>query len=74
MTFSDYAKSKGIELLRDDIKHIKRSLLGYARHTHKAILQQYTEAWLKAMANEPDPIRKQNAGRRAGNALLTDLY
>jgi len=74
MTFNDHCIAQGIELLRDDVKFIKRCLAVHERKHHKALLTQYATAWLTGMAEEPSSIKKQGAGRHAANNLLLGVY
>lgn len=73
-TFQDYTKSHGVNLLRDDIKYIRKMLVIHERHHHKAILKQYVEVWTKAMQECDNPLTADNIGRRAANSFLRDLY
>jgi len=74
MTFNDHCTKQGIELLREDIRFIKRCLLTIERKDHRAILREYANVWIKAMANEPSELKKQGTARRQANLFLLELY
>jgi hypothetical protein len=73
MKFTDYAESKGILLLRDDITWL-RSRLQYVPKTHlPEILKRYVDKWVLGMQECENPVKRQNEGRRAANIYLREL-
>lgn len=72
-SFEDFAKLKGIHLLKDDIEFIKRMLNLIPYNERRATLQRYSEIWLSGIVNCDIVYRKQNAGRFAANTYLREL-
>lgn len=70
MTFTEYCKANDIKLLRDDLKFIRDILQQWPPSQKMAILRRYSVVWLTAMHSEPNPILKQNSGRKAANLWL----
>ena len=69
-SFQDYAASKGIILLKDDVKFIKECLAKIPNERHIAILVDYAERWLSGMSKCDIVARRQNLGRRIANLYL----
>jgi hypothetical protein len=70
MSFQNYCKSQGIELLRDDIKFIKSRLKVIPYNSHKSVLQRYCDIWIDSMRMCNNERIQQNVGRRAANLYL----
>jgi hypothetical protein len=72
-SFQFFAKTKGINLHKDDIAFIK-CCLGYIPYNERRkTLQKYAEIWLKAMNETDKVIAKQNVGRRRANTWLREM-
>jgi len=72
-SFQDYCFSKGIELLREDIKFIKERINDMPLNARKDVLRRYHEEWLKGMASAKIVYQRQNLGRRMANTYIRDL-
>jgi hypothetical protein len=70
MTFLEFCRKNGCELLKDDVTFIKKCLSTFSKGRHKIILRVYVDVWVKAMADCKNISMKQNAGRRAANLYL----
>ena len=71
--FITHCESIGINLLSDDIKHIKKCLRQIPKHEQKNVLHRYIEIWQFIMGECEDSLCAQNLGRRAANTFLTEL-
>jgi hypothetical protein len=72
-SFTAYAKTHGIELMKDDISMI-RDILGLLPPSSKrTTLERYAAIWVENMKKEPYKIKQQNAGRRAANTFLREM-
>ena len=72
MTFTEFCLANNIKLLKDDLKYIRRILEQLPKDHRAAILKQYADRWLEAMANEPNESLKNNKGRKAANEWLRE--
>lgn len=70
MNFTDYAASKGLQLLRDDIKFIKGRIQLVDKDLRKTFLRRYVELWCQGMDDEERVQYKQAMGRRRANLWL----
>lgn len=59
-----------VPLLREDKFFICSIIQGSDYKTRTSTLEQYVETWEEARDAEPNPIKKENAGRRAANSYL----
>jgi hypothetical protein len=62
---------RGCQLLPDDLAHLTR-YLPKPTAARNALMEQYALVWREAMDAQPEPHRKQNAGRRAANSNLME--
>lgn len=69
-TFVSYAESKGIYLLRDDLKFIKRCVNGIKNEQIPIILRRYVDEWCLGMQECESVVKRQNEGRKAANFYL----
>ncbi|ANF56819.1 hypothetical protein A5892_04510 [Halotalea alkalilenta] len=60
-------------LLPEDRRHIDCGMQRVHPRTQGRLAEQYCEAWRGAFDAEPFAIRKDNAGRRAANLIVTRL-
>ncbi|GAB3108279.1 hypothetical protein GCM10027217_34550 [Pseudomaricurvus hydrocarbonicus] len=63
----------GLELLRDDIGHLRKYLPSESGRRLEA-LGCYINHWLVAMDSESEEHKKQNVGRRAANLWLLKFF
>lgn len=70
MNFTDYAASKGLQLLKDDINYIQRQLKHIPKAERKQVMLTYIRLWKEAMAQEGNVRTNQNKGRYAANHWL----
>jgi hypothetical protein len=71
MTFTDYAKSKGLDLLRDDITFLRSRMSSVPiKEQRTVILRRYVQEWCEGMDNESVSFKKQNKGRFKANTWL----
>ncbi|MGL6123275.1 MAG: hypothetical protein ACRC1W_09715 [Shewanella sp.] len=70
MNFTDYAFSKGLQLLKDDIVFIRARMYKVPKNSRNAFMRRYVELWLQGMQEEENALRKQSVGRRAANNFL----
>ena len=70
--FLDYAKKLGLDLLRDDIRFIDRSLTRIPKDRHRQVLYQYAQTWENELSKNAGSIQAQSLGRRAANALMLE--
>lgn len=70
MNFTDYAASKELQLLKDDIKFVRSRLYNVPKNRRRAFMLRYVELWCIGMDEEESVLRKQSAGRRAANNFL----
>jgi hypothetical protein len=70
MNFTDYAASKGLQLLRDDITFIKLRLHSVPKKLRKTYMLRYIELWMQGIADTDNAQLKQSAGRYRANIWL----
>ncbi len=70
MNFTGYAASKGLQLLRDDIKFIKGRIQLVDKDLRKTFLRRYVELWCQGMDETVNVQLKQSIGRRMANSWL----
>ncbi len=71
-SFQDFAKLKGIHLLKDDIVFIKKFLSIIPYNRRRSTLERYAELWLQGMRETDIVYRKQNLGRYLANTWLLE--
>ena len=72
-SFQDFAKSKGIHLLKDDIVFIKKCLLLVPYNTRRSTLETYSSQWLSGIGCSDIVHLRQNKGRFKANTYLREL-
>lgn len=72
-SFQDFAKIKGIYLLKDDIAFIKDCLAKIPYNERRGALETYSTIWLSHMGKSDIVYHRQNLGRRNANKYLRDL-
>lgn len=72
-SFQFFAKTKGINLHKDDIAFIKRYIGFIPYQDRRKILEKYADEWLKGMAQTDIVYAKQNIGRFRANTWLREL-
>ena len=70
MTFYEHCQVVGIQLLKDDIKHIRSITSNLPYDRRKSVLRGYIDNWVSAMGECDCAAQKQNMGRRAANLYL----
>lgn len=71
-SFQDFAKLKGIQLLKDDIKFIRKCLPCIPYQKRRLVLEKYADTWLQGMNTCDNVIRKDNVGRFLANSFLRE--
>lgn len=74
MNFYQLCETKGIELLKDDIRHIKSCISRTPTHLRQQILKSYIDEWLVNEAKCESAARARNTGRRAANLWILDNH
>lgn len=72
MLFTDYARSLGIYLNRDDINFINKRVKRVVKSKRRAIILRYCEIWANGVALETIEHRKMTHGRRVANIWLLE--
>ncbi len=72
-TFVEFAESKGIQLLKDDLVWIKELTKHVPIEQKRTILRRYIDEWCVAMAECERVIKRQNEGRKAANTYLREI-
>ncbi len=73
MTFIQFCQENNIQLLKDDLKHL-RGCLKYIPESHrKSVVRRYAEIWADVAAKCESSSMAQNKGRRAANVYLLEL-
>lgn len=72
-SFQDFAKLKGIHLLKDDVLFIKKCLTRISYQRRRITLECYADTWLKGMHSSDIIYMRQNIGRRNANKYLREL-
>ncbi len=70
MRFIDHCKQDNINLLPDDLKHIRKCLSHLPNHQQREILHKYVEIYKRIMAECECPIAAQNLARKSANLYL----
>ena len=70
MNFTDYARSQGCELLKDDLNFIKQRIEGLPLASKITLTRRFVDEWRKGMAECQNPVKRQNEGRRAASIFL----
>ncbi len=70
MRFQDHCKQNNINLLPDDLKHIRKCLSLIPHHQQREILHKYVEIYKRIMAECDCEISAQNLARRSANLFL----
>jgi hypothetical protein len=73
MTFTEYAKSKGMHLLSDDTRYIRANVAGMPSKARHEALRRYVDTWVKARDDCICKIKADNIGRRAANEFLRKM-
>ncbi len=73
MTFTDYAASKGLVLLRDDLNFIRGRLQNTPKEQRIAILRRYVDEWCIGVIECENAVKKANAGRFRANTYLREI-
>ncbi|MGO2146359.1 hypothetical protein [Halomonas sp.] len=60
-------------LVPEDRRHVATGLLRLHLKMQQRLAERYVETWQAAANKEPKPHRKDNAGRRAANLIITRL-
>jgi len=71
-SFQEFAKHKGIHLLKDDIEFIKQCLNKIPYNARRSILERYSFEWLKGIGSSDIVYQRQNLGRRRANNFLRE--
>ncbi len=70
MNFANHCQQNNIQLLSDDLKHIRKCLSRIPHHQQKEILHKYVEIYQRIMGECECPIAAQNLARRSSNLFL----
>lgn len=70
MRFQDHCKQNNIQLLPDDLKHIRKCLSRIPHHQQCEILHKYVEIYKRIMAECDCEIAAQNLARRSSNLYI----
>jgi hypothetical protein len=70
MNFTTHCQQNNIQLLPDDLKHIRKCLASIPHHKQKEILHKYVEIYQRVMAECECDISGQNLARRSANLYL----
>lgn len=74
MKFFEYAKLKGLDLLRDDITFLRSRMSSVPiKEQRTVILRRYVELWCDTMSSCDNAVKRQNEGRRAANLWLLSI-
>ena len=73
MNFREYCESRGLDILRDDLKFIRVCLRMMPKNYRKSLLLLYVDKWLLGTAGEENVHLKQNSGRLAANSWLREV-
>ena len=73
LLYEPNAKKLGLELLRDDLKHLSSIMSHIPYDQRKYALKTYASIWTEAMAKCENPIAAQNSGRSTANQYLNSL-
>lgn len=74
-TFKPYCEKQGIELLKDDLKFIEKSLGRIIPSNRKRLMVVYVEKWIEGMLSCKSQTVAQNTGRKRANLwLLEQVY
>ncbi len=67
-----FLESKGIKILKDDLRFIEDQLSKIPQKAHKEILRNYTKIWLHEVKNNENALQSQNLARRIANKYLRE--
>lgn len=70
MRFQEHCKQNNINLLPDDLKHIRKCLSRIPHHQQREILHKYVEIYKRIMAECDCEISAQNLARRCSNLYI----
>lgn len=73
MNFTEYAKSKGITLNRDDLSFLHERLEQNTTDERTYIAKKFIDIWHNTMTQCNNSVKKQNEGRKAANIWLRTL-
>lgn len=68
--YVEWTKNQDIELMKDDINFIERTLNKLPERLHKTIMRDYAIEWLEGMGDDENASQNQNLGRRRANNWL----
>ena len=69
-SYLKWAKNQGMELLRDDLRFIEKTLNKIPQNLHKTIMRDFVNEWCDGMGRDAMSLLKQNLGRRKANIWL----
>lgn len=70
--YVEWTKNQGIELMKDDIDFIERTLSKIPKRLHKSIMRDYAIEWLKGIGEDDKASQNQNLGRRRASVWLRE--
>lgn len=73
MTFHEAARERGIMLLADDLKFIRKMLIRIPREFHTRAMHDYLDLWHRIASECEDALKAQNLARRCSNQWLREL-
>lgn len=75
MNFIEFAELKGLKMLKDDIRFVRKQLYRIPKPQKRIVMIRYIEEWQKGMVSEIIEHKKQNKGRfRANQWLLLFIF
>lgn len=72
MKFTEYCQANNIQILRDDLKFLRKNLTNEPDKLRKRVLLNYCNEWLLGMELEQNASLKQSMGRRRANNYIRD--
>ncbi len=72
MKFTEFCKDNNLQLLRDDLKFIKFSVLQLDSESRKRVLRGYADLWLQTLKDNESSLQAQNLARRTCNKWLLE--
>ena len=72
-TFLDYCATKGINLLKEDIRFIEKLVRMFPADRHKSIMKRYCDEWELGLAECENASQRENFARRKANLYLNSL-
>jgi hypothetical protein len=73
MNLLEYCKQNKINLLPDDIKHIRKCISHLSANERRQVLRRYVIIWQQMLGECENAAQAENLGRRSANLFILGI-